>query len=75
MTHYGRLLRCSSIASNDTKLHNIDFLSVSWSVLIMEKRKCERESQFTNCRLSLCWKLSDINKIAVSSCISWMKWL
>lgn len=69
MTHYSRLLRCSSIASNDTKLHNIDFLSVSWSVLIMEKRKrkCERESQFINSWLSLCWKLSDIIEIAVSS--------
>jgi hypothetical protein len=42
MTHYGRLLRCSSIASNNTKLHNIGFLSVSWSVLIMGKRKTEK---------------------------------
>ncbi len=30
------------MASNDTKLHNIDLLSVSWSVLIMEKRKREK---------------------------------
>lgn len=42
MTYYGRISRCSSIASNNTKLHNIGFLSVSWSVLIMEKRKTEK---------------------------------